>query len=323
MFDDFKDSQEIGYSILMNAIKNNKLSHAYLIDTNNCRDSFSFVMSLAKVIICPSNYSNYSKCGNCNICKRIDDNNFMELRIIKPDGLNIKKEQLLDLQDSFSLYGVESSKRVYIIYDCDKMTLQASNSLLKFLEEPASNIYAILVTNNINKMISTVISRCQIIKLKKDKINLFDKAILNFASMYGNNNIEEFISDEKNLDIINKIIDFIKYYEENGLDILIYSKNMWHSNFKDRATNVMAINLVINFYYDVFKIKCGNDSLFFKDYLDIVEMVSSRNSIESIINKLNVSINALEMIKSNINIMLVIDNMIIEFGGDSYEFSAS
>ncbi len=322
MFDNFKDSQYICYSILVNAVKNDKISHAYLIDSNECNSSFSFVMSFVKVIVCPHNYTNFNDCCGCNICERIDNNNFMEVKVIKPDGLNIKKEQLLELQNSFNLYGIESKKRIYIIFDCDKMTLQASNSLLKFLEEPADNVYAILVTNNINKIISTILSRCQILKLKKEYINYRDKAILNFASIYGNDNIDDFISSDKYLKMIDYVINFVKYYEENGIDILIYSKKMWHSYFNDRSDNIMGIDLLVNFYYDVLKVKYGFYNLFFNDYIDFIESISSKNNIISVIKKLNSCINALEMIKNNINIGLVIDNMVIDFGGDNDEFCA-
>ena len=57
--------------------------------------------------------------------------------------------------------------RIYIIKDCDKMNKQASNSLLKFLEEPVPGIIAILMTNHIGKLLDTIISRCQLIRLHR------------------------------------------------------------------------------------------------------------------------------------------------------------
>lgn len=319
MFDDFKDSQDIAYSILKNAIMNGKLSHAYLIDANGCSDATRFVMSFVKAIICENNYTNFDCCKGCNKCARIDSNNFLEVKIIEPDGLTIKKEQLLELQDEFSLSSIESSRRVYIIKDCDKMTTQASNSLLKFLEEPNGDIIALLLTDNFNKMLSTIVSRCQVIKLKKNNFCLMDNALSNFALLYGNNDIDAFLEDERNNDILKAVMDFVSYYESNGIDVMIYLKKMWHNYFKDRSDNIMALNLLINIYYDILKYKCNMNNLFYKDYINYIVELADNNSMEEVIHKIDVCIDTKEMLKCNLNINLLIDNMVIELGGDSNE----
>ena len=60
---------------------------------------------------------------------------------------------------------VENNGKVYILKNIDNATTQAMNSLLKFLEEPVEEVYAILTTKNINKVLPTIQSRCQVIKL--------------------------------------------------------------------------------------------------------------------------------------------------------------
>ena len=297
MFDDFKDSQFVAYTLLKGAIDNNKLSHAYLIDGNN-------------------NYSNNSNCGNCNICKRIDNGNYTEVKIVENDSLIIKKEQLLDLQRNFSLSGVESGYRVYIIKDCDKMNKQASNSLLKFLEEPVNNVIAILFTNSINKVLSTIISRCQLIKLVKNKKMLSDDSLVNFAYSFCNNkkDVLEFVNDDSKKQIIEDVINFIVYYENNGLDTMIYLKKMWYNNFQIRDDNILAVFLMVNFYYDVLKYKYGINNYFFKDYLDKVEMVSVNNTKGEILHKIDVLSVKYSDLKCNLNINLLIDDLIIRLG---------
>lgn len=74
----------------------------------------------------------------------------------------------MDLQSEFSKKSIEGSKKVYIIKSADKMNIQTANSILKFLEEPIDEIIAILVVDNINLMLPTIISRCQVIKLNKN-----------------------------------------------------------------------------------------------------------------------------------------------------------
>ena len=101
----------------------------------------------------------------------INDKCYPEIKIINPDGLWIKKEQLDEIQKEFSTKAVFGTKKIYIINEADKMNSSAANSILKFLEEPVPNIIAILVTNNIYQLLDTIISRCQVISLRKNKLN--------------------------------------------------------------------------------------------------------------------------------------------------------
>lgn len=316
MFDNFKDSQFVAYSLLCNSIRNNKLSHAYLIDGNNNECAFDFVLALVKMIICDKHYSNFDKCANCNKCNRIDDGNYTEVKIIETASLIIKKEQLLELQSDFSRTSIEGDNRVYIIKDCEKMNKQAANSLLKFLEEPEEGIIAILFTNNINKVLGTIVSRCQLIKLSKDIIVNQDKTLINFANVCCDNSrdIDNFLKDESKEKYIVNVLDFINYYEENGLDVIIYLKKMWYNNFLVREDNIFALLLMVNFYYDVLKFKYRISDYFFADYLDFVQKVATSNDICEIIRKIELCIEKYEMIKCNLNINLLIDDMIIRLG---------
>ena len=83
MFYDFREGQPIAVSIFEKAIKDDKLSHAYLIDVNNYSRAFDLVLSFVKSIIC-SDLSDNDEISN--ICNRIDDGNYTELKIIESDG---------------------------------------------------------------------------------------------------------------------------------------------------------------------------------------------------------------------------------------------
>ena len=79
MLDDYKDTQNTAYSILRKVINNNKISHAYLIETLGNNKGFDFAISFAKALLCSKGLTNNKNCGNCNQCKLIDDNNYIEL----------------------------------------------------------------------------------------------------------------------------------------------------------------------------------------------------------------------------------------------------
>lgn len=309
MLDKYKNGQPILYNTLMNAIMNNKLSHAYLFDSNGNSEIMDIVLSFVKMIICSDN----DEIDNVNICKRIDDGNYLDVKVIEPDGIYIKKDQLLNLQDEFSKKAIEGNKKIYIIKSADKMNVQTANSLLKFLEEPVDDIIAILIVDNINLVLPTIISRCQIVKVNRKEYT--NNVIVNFGDLlcnigYSNKKIddkEKFISD---------VINFIISIENGGLDTLIYTKKLWHSNFSDRDLSIIALELIINFYCDVLKYMSSIDTLFFKDKINYVVEVAKKNNFVSISNKMEIFDNAISNIKKNLNINLLIDKLIIDMCGD-------
>ena len=311
MLELYKDGQPIFYNMVNNAIKNNKLSHAYIFDSNGNPDVMDIVLSFVKEIICMDiTDDNNIK----NICKRIDDGNYVDVKVIEPDGMWIKKDQLLDLQSEFNNKAFEGNKKIYIIRSAEKMNVQTANSILKFLEEPVDDIIAILITDNINMLLPTIISRCQVIKLNKKKCS-YD-TISNLSDLlisYGYNDI----SDDNKEKIINDVIGFTEYIENYKLDTLIYTKKLWHNKFKDRNYNIIGINLMIYFYYDVIRYKSGLEILFFNDYEDNIIKIANMNDIDVLCDKIKSSDDTLNNIKYNLNINLLIDKLVIDMCGDN------
>ena len=116
--------------------------------------------------------------------------------------------------------------------------------------------------------------------------------------------------------LINNVIKFSLFLEENGFDTIIYTKNLWNNFFNDRETNIVGLELLICFYEDVLKYKCGINSLFFKDRIEEISRVSEMNDIEKISKKLEILVFVISNIKYNLNINLLIDKLIIDMCGD-------
>ena len=119
-------------------------------------------------------------CNNCENCKKIDNNSYRDLIIYDGSKQTIKKEDVAFIQNQFLYAPFEKNgKKIYILKNVDNSTPEAMNSLLKFIEEPPKETYAILTTRNISKVIPTIKSRCQIfhlcsnIKDFENKINDF------------------------------------------------------------------------------------------------------------------------------------------------------
>ena len=222
MLEEYEKKEPIIYRQISNSIKNG-LSHAYLFELNDNIYAYEMIMSFVKKVL-----SN----GDDNIAKRIDDGNYPELKHIFPDGQLIRKEQLEELQKSFSTISLENDKRFYIIHDSEKLNVAAANSLLKFLEEPSDGIIAILLTNNINLMLKTIVSRCQILTFSKNKLEDYIK----FNQITSNITLHKlFFTIWKNKDELNeyhrnfvkKVIEFINYYEKNKLKTIVYENRFF------------------------------------------------------------------------------------------------
>lgn len=316
MLDDFLLEQPIAVKILKNAINKNKIVHAYLFETNGYYKKEEFIFSFVKSLICPNNFFASSNCSNCNICQMINDGNYPEIKIINPDGLWIKKEQLDELQQEFSKKAVIGNKKIYIINEAEKMNSSAANSILKFIEEPVPNIIAILITDNIYQLLDTIISRCQIISLKKVKIdsqNELDKIANNVFSDTEKKN--DFINNENSLEIIDSIKNFVNYYEKNKIDILLYTQKMWFNYFSDKEKNMIAYDIMILYYRDILNVKIGHDIMIFNNDYDNLCKISNNLTEFEICDKIEKIVKAKEKIKNNINLNLLMDNLIMELEG--------
>lgn len=152
--------------MLKNSIVKGRLSHAYLFEGMKGTGKRETSLFLAKSIFCENPIDQFIPCESCHHCKRIESGNHPDVHMIEPDGLSIKKNQIKMLQEEFFKSGVESKKKLYILFHADRMTASAQNSLLKFLEEPNSETTAILITEQVQQILPTILSRCQIISFK-------------------------------------------------------------------------------------------------------------------------------------------------------------
>lgn len=299
MLDEYKEKQNVVYQILKKAVNNNKYSHAYLFEVNGNNDAFNIALSFAKLLLCPNKYSNNNNCVNCTQCHRIDNDDFLELKIIAPDGLWIKKDQLKELQHAFKVKGIETSKRVYIITDANKLNESSSNTLLKFLEEPPDNVIAILLSDNIYSLLDTIVSRCQIISLRKNDDDKIEQSLS--------------LNNEDTDELITSTIKFINYLEKNGLKTILNSKKIFLNVFdnKDKLITFFEISLLL--YKDTINYKIENKLKYFNKN-DIIE-VEKNNNLNQLIEKMQKFMHLKDYIYVNANTNLLIDKLIIDIEG--------
>ncbi|MEG0265872.1 MAG: DNA polymerase III subunit delta [Erysipelotrichaceae bacterium] len=156
-----KEEQPVVYQTLLHAILNDKLAHAYMFCGAKGTPKLETAYLLVQSLLCEQ--SGFA-CEECDDCKRVIHNNYADMIYLSGETTSIKKDDILELQHEFNKTGLESKgRKVYIIDHGENATPDAMNSLLKFLEEPTSDMIAILIVEQVDRMLPTIVSRCQII----------------------------------------------------------------------------------------------------------------------------------------------------------------
>jgi len=148
--------------ILETAVKTQKISHGYIFYGIDGIGKFALAREFAKVLVCENN----SGCGNCPRCKQFEAGTVSDFQVIDL-SLNKDGEQKdsISVDETRSLIGdiflkpFTADKKIYIINNADKMTVQAQNALLKIFEEPPSYAVIILIVSNISNILTTILSR--------------------------------------------------------------------------------------------------------------------------------------------------------------------
>jgi len=303
MLQKYLNEQEIVTKLLLKGIKDNKLVQAYLFVCDDIDYIYNYAKDFTKEII---NTSNLNKDVLNNIFKRIDNDEYTELKIVETNGNYIKKEQLIDLQNSVLNKPVEANKIVYIIKNAEKLNSSSANSVLKFLEEPEDDIIAILLTNNINLIMPTIKSRCQVLNFKNVRNN-----ISNIYDLIIPNNIDK-SSEEVDI-LINSALDIVESIENKKINTFIYSKSLFWDKLKNSDDIFIFFKFLLYLYMDSLNIKLGKNIKYMNNYEKNINFIVENNNIDDIITKVNKIEELMLNLKMNVNSKLIFDKMIIEF----------
>ena len=200
-------------------IINKKISHAYLIETNGYSNYNKVILEFIKILLTLDKNEETKK----KIDYQVDNNIYPDLKFIYPDGIFIKKEQLLQLENQYMKSSMLDNKLIYVIDPADKLNSSSANTILKFLEEPPEGIIAILITDSKYNVLETIVSRCQQLSLINIENNTYSDEILEFvADMNKPRKILEKYDyyNEKLFVDRNMVIDNIKKIEDYLFDIL-------------------------------------------------------------------------------------------------------
>lgn len=294
MFDGIIGNDNIRKELLNSAISKTN-SHSYLFIGTDGIGKKLIAKEFSKLLLC----TDVSKkeldkgyCDKCKSCIEFSSNNNPDFFMIEPDGNSIKIEQIREMQRKIIEEPIISTKKVYIIDDSDKMTKEAQNALLKTLEEPPNFVVIILIGSNENNFLTTIKSRCNIIKFN----NISDEEITKYL--------------EKKYQLTNLEDSMIKAFGGSigKAEVLKEKQELYHSIY-DCIDKIETLDLIDMLKKADIIYKSQDDKFEILDYINVILFEKSKSNIRYL-NCIDIVENTKERLKANSNYNMCIDNML-------------
>ena len=259
-FDDVV-SQDNVKKILINSIKNNTVSHAYLFSGPRGIGKTSIAKIFAKAVNCLDFDKNNDSCLECENCLESDLNSVDILEIDAASNNGV--DQIRELKSKVNIVPSKLKYKVYIIDEVHMLSNSAFNALLKTLEEPPSHVIFILATTEFYEVPETIVSRCQCFSF----------------SRISNDNLKDrlrYIADKENIKVSDDVLMEIAIYSNGGLRdaISMLDKLASFSNNNITMDDFITINGLISHsdIKDTYNYLINKDA---KGILDIINKIDS------------------------------------------------
>lgn len=308
---------------LQNAIKTDKVSHAYILDGPDMNGKKMIADAFAMTLECEKKGT--EPCMECHSCKQALGKNqpdIIYLQHEKPNTISVDDIRS-QINNDIGVKPYSSPYKVYIVDEAEKMNVQAQNALLKTIEEPPAYAVILLLTNNAEIFLPTILSRCVRLSLKavpdeKIKAYLMEnyevpdyKADVCVAFAQGNvGKAIELAESEDFNEIKNSALQLIKRLD----DIELYEMTeavKQISNYKLKINDYF--DLIMIWYRDVLLYKATADvnKLIFKEEVYEIKKEASRSSYGGIENILEALEKAKIRLNANVNFDLVIELLLL------------
>ena len=309
---------------LENAVRLNKVSHAYIINGERSAGKEFIAKIFAMALQC-ENRQDSDPCGECHSCKQALSGNQPDIIFLtheKPNTISVDdiREQI---NNDVAIKPYSSTKKIYIISEGEKMTIQAQNALLKTLEEPPEYAVIIILTENADMLLSTILSRCVLLNMKPAKdaqikrflmetMEIPDyKADVCVAFARGNVGKARLLANSEEFDKVKEdalsLLKYINDMEINEIVAAIKKINEYKFDVND------YLDILSIWYRDVLLFKATHDAngLVFREEIQAIRKVADKSTyegIEIIIEDLEKS---KQRLKANVNFDLTMELLLL------------
>lgn len=315
--------------VLDHAVRRNELAHAYLFEGPRGTGKRETALLLAQTLFCEAGEEK-RPCGNCRNCRRITSGNHPDVICIRPEegAAAIKKEQIAFLVKEFAYHGVESSRKIFILEEAEKLTVQAENSLLKFIEEPHPGTLAILTTDHIHQLLDTILSRCQVLTF----VSLPDQALCSRLEAEGQSRPlaklaselthdysealrlckEEWFADARS--VVLQLLQRLNNSTTEPILPFVYDKFYPVFNAVDRLA--IGLDLLLFWYRDLLSLQLNRcEGLVYDDQRRVLEEQLMSWTTEQVIRAMEFFLDARKQLDAHVNGLSVVERLVIQLGG--------
>lgn len=306
--------------MLRHALRSGKVSHAYLFHGPPGTGKKAMALAFAKALFCSAGGDD--ACGECLECRKFEHGNQPDLIQLAPAGQSIKIEQIRQLQQEFAYRGTGTGRKVYIVEQAETMTVQAANSLLKFLEEPLSPVTAILITDNRLAVLPTIRSRTQSVPF----LPVAPEAMLDIltaegappllarAAVYlssGLDGAREILQQNQFAEIRNEVIQLGKESITRFTAAMITAQQRLFKNGLGDNPQLL-LSLLALFYKDMIQFQAGRqDKIVYIDQLDWISKHAFDRSSEGWIACIEHTFEAGKRIRANVPSQLAFEQLLV------------
>lgn len=306
---------------LKNSIKNNTVSHSYILDGKEKTGKETLAMAFSKLLLCENSLK--EACGRCSSCISFDGKNNPDFIFIKSDKKKIGVNEIRDyILKNIEIKPFKYKYKVFIIKDAHNMTVQAQNAILKTIEDPPSFAIFIFLSKNYNSFLPTILSRCILFKIKPLTTNLIEKFLLNqdidkekatICAVYAHGSIGKAIEISKSQDFYNMREYIIKeIYEFDKKDLIeTYTFINKLEIYKENINEVLNIFLLIYRDSIIFKLTNKYEKIIQKDINYIINDISNM-SVRNLVKKMDAILKAKVYLNQNANFNMTMECLFLK-----------
>lgn len=300
--------------VLQRALRSGKSAHAYLFEGIEGCGKGTTALAFVEATFCGRD----DGCGACPSCRKMDKLQHPDLHMVEPDGAFIKIDQIRELQRELVLRPIEAPLKACIIRDADRLNPSAGNALLKTLEEPPGNALMILLTTNLDSVLPTVRSRCQLLRfapLSEEMIEEQlvaagrDRAAARLAASLAGGSLGKALGDEE-ADSVDRaaLLKRLGAFSLSDTAPLFAAAEEMASN---REQALKQLDVLTSLLRDILLIQGGSDDVINRDIFPLLENEATRLSRERNIERITNTMEARQALMRNANPRLTLDVLLM------------